>query len=249
MQLLAADRQPCRTPWGDTQPVAILASETLTKHHGDYIAAKAGEIRFAMAMVRDLIDRRGVKRKIGTLLKHRDPLIVPVHAVEAHSVNVIPTALAETLSGDFDLRVNYDILQANRVSHTGSSGYHRLATPPLFAGDVIVGEDYLIVDDFVGQGGTLANIRGYIEFNGGHVIGMVALTGQRRSAIIAVATKTLQALRAKHETLEDWWREVFGYGFALLTESEARYLLNSPDVDTVRANIAEIAREGNGRPG
>lgn len=158
-------------------------------------------------------------------------------------------ALAEALSVDFDLRVNHDVLQANRVSHTGSSGYHRLATPPLFAGDVIPGEDYLIVDDFVGQGGTLANIRGHIETNGGNVIGLVALTGQKRSATIAVATETLQDLRAKHAALENWWGEVFGYGFELLTESEARYLLNSPDVDTIRTKIAEIAREGDGHPG
>tara|TARA_R110001592_G_scaffold254129_2_gene517436 strand:- start:3676 stop:4413 length:738 start_codon:yes stop_codon:yes gene_type:complete len=245
MKLLAADSQPHRTPWGDTSAVAILASETLTKHHEHYAAAKSGDIAAGMAMVRDLINRRGVKRKIGMLIKRRDPLIVPVHAVESNSVNVIPTALAETLYGDFDLRVNYDILQANRVSHTGSDGYHRLATPPLFAGDVIRGENYLIIDDFVGQGQYPGSHRG--ERRQCHWYGVA--DGQKRSATIAVTVNTLKALRAKHETLEDWWREVFGYGFELLTESEARYLLNSPDVDNIRTRIAEIAREGDRRPG
>jgi len=249
MQLLAADRQPSRAPWADTPAVAILASETLTKQHAHYAAAKSGDIESAMALVEELLDRRGARRKVSMLIKRLNPIIVPVHAVESTSVNVIPMALAEALSVDFDLRVNHDVLQANRVSHTGSSGYHRLATPPLFAGDVMPGEDYLIVDDFVGQGGTLANIRGHIETNGGNVIGLVALTGQKRSATIAVATETLQDLRAKHAALENWWGEVFGYGFELLTESEARYLLNSPDVDTIRTKIAEIAREGDGHPG
>ena len=247
MHLLAADRQPNRTPWGDTPPVAILASEPLTKQHPDYAAAKTGDIESAMSLIDGLMGRRGALRRVSMWIKRTTPVIVPVHAVESNSVNVIPTALAQYIGTAFDLPVNYDILQANRVSHTGSSGYHRLATPPLFAGEVGPG-DYLIVDDFVGQGGTLANIRGHIESQGGHVVGLVALTGQRRSATLAVKPQTLQDLRAKHAALEDWWSEVFGYGFALLTESEARYLLNSPDVDTIRASIAEIAREGDRRP-
>jgi len=249
MQLLAADRKPSRTPWGNTPAVAILASETLTKNHAHYSAAKNGNVESSMALVEELFERRGVRRKISMVIKRRDPIIVPVHALESYSVNVIPMALAETVAEDFGLRVNLDVQQSNRVSHTGSSGYHRLATPPLFGGDVVAGQDYLIVDDFVGQGGTLANIRGHIETHGGNVIGMIALTGKKRSATIAIATDTLQDLRAKHAALEDWWIEVFGYGFGLLTESEARYLLNSPDVDTIRAKIAEIAREGNECPG
>jgi adenine/guanine phosphoribosyltransferase-like PRPP-binding protein len=32
------------------------------------------------------------------------------------------------------------------------------------------GERYIIVDDFVGQGGTLANLIGYIESQGGQAV-------------------------------------------------------------------------------
>ncbi|MAT94145.1 MAG: hypothetical protein CME59_16310 [Halioglobus sp.] len=228
--------------------MAILASETLTKQHPDYAAAKTGDIEAAMSLIDELMGRRGALRRVSMLVRRLSPTIVPVHAVESNSINVIPSALAQYIGGAFDLSVEYSILQANRVSHTGSSGYHRLATPPLFAGNVEPG-DYLIVDDFVGQGGTLANIRGHIQAQGGHVVGLVTLTGKKRSATLAGESQTLQDLRAQHAALEDWWSEVFGYGFALLTESEARYLLNSPDVDTIRARIAEIAREGDGRPG
>jgi len=45
-------------------------------------------------------------------------------------------------------------------------------------------------------------------------------------------------LRLKHgEGLEDWWNQRFGFGFDCLTESEARYLLNTPDVDRIRNKI------------
>jgi len=49
---------------------------------------------------------------------------------------------------------------------------------------------------------------------------------------------TYKQLRLKHgEGLEDWWNQRFGFGFDCLTESEARYLLNTPDVDRIRNKI------------
>jgi adenine/guanine phosphoribosyltransferase-like PRPP-binding protein len=41
------------------------------------------------------------------------------------------------------------------------------------------------VDDFVGQGGTLANLIGFIKSLGGHVVGATALTGKPYSAKLA----------------------------------------------------------------
>ena len=58
--------------------------------------------------------------------------------------------------------------------------------------------DYVLVDDFVGMGGTLANLRGYIESNGGRVLGAVALTGKPYSAKLTLEEKTLEELRQTH---------------------------------------------------
>jgi hypothetical protein len=167
------------------------------------------------------------------------PIVAGVQAVEGVSVNVIPEVMAAHIAESLNLAVDESLEQINRVGHTGSSGFKRLATPALFDGTVERGQDYLLVDDFVGQGGTLANIRGYIEQNGGRVILSTALTGKPYSAKLSLTQETLASLRAKHgNDLEQWWREKFGYGFELLTESEARYLLNTKDADTVRAGIA-----------
>lgn len=38
------------------------------------------------------------------------------------------------------------------------------------------GCSYLLVDDFIGQGGTLANLIGYVESVGGHAVGATVLT-------------------------------------------------------------------------
>ena len=109
----------------------------------------------------------------------------------------------------------------------------------------MTGTDYFLVDDFVGQGGTLANLRGFIEFNGGTVIGATSLTGRADSAKITLEDQQLKELRSRHgQALEDWWRDRFGHGFDSLTQSEARYLARIEDADKIRDRI--IAEEQTG---
>lgn len=100
------------------------------------------------------------------------------------------------------------------------------------------------MDDFIGQGGTLANFRGYIEANGGHVLGATVLTGKPFSAKISLCEQQLNSLREKHADLEHWWKDRFGYGFDCLTESEARYLERSSDADTIRSKVIAAEQEG-----
>jgi hypoxanthine-guanine phosphoribosyltransferase len=121
-----------------------------------------------------------------------------------------------------------------------------LARQAVFEGDVVTGAIYLLVDDFIGQGGTLANLKGYIEVKGGRVIGATVLTGKSYSSVLEPTSEQLTALRTKHgQALEDWWQERFGYGFDCLTQSEARYLERSPDADKIRNRITEEEQTGN----
>ena len=78
-----------------------------------------------------------------------------------------------SLSWPHDLGVT----QINVVAHTGADGFSRLARQAEFAGVVQVGCEYVLVDDFVGMGGTLANLKGYIESNGGRVLAAVCRCG------------------------------------------------------------------------
>jgi hypothetical protein len=142
-----------------------------------------------------------------------------------------------------DLPVSEGIVQINRVTHTGASGYHRLARPALFDGEVRE-EEYYLVDDFIGQGGTLANLKGFVESQGGKVIGATTLTGKVYSAKLRLEEETLQTLRERHGTeLEKWWIDTFGYSFERLTESEARYIIRADDAISIGDRI--IAAFGN----
>ena len=129
-------------------------------------------------------------------------------------------------------------------------GYGRLARQARFKGEVVKGCEYVMVDDFIGQGGTLANLRGWIEQRGGRVVGAVALTGKPYSATLNPSQEQLHELRERHgPDFEKWWREHFGHTFDCLTQSECRYLARSPDVDTIRNRLAEAQQDGNGPAG
>jgi len=219
----------------------------VAKNHPSFAAAKGGDAKAAESVVEDTVAVTNLD-SLRNLIGDSHPYLLPVHAVEEIGMNAIPRAFARALGLRLDLPLGSGIIQLNRVSHTGASGYHRLAFPPVFGGDV-EGVDYVIVDDFVGQGGTLANLRGHLESNGGHALGAVTLTGKAYSADLRLEQNTLKALREKHgEKLEEWWIAAFGYGFERLTESEARYLTRSDDADAASARIVAARRTGD-RPG
>jgi len=181
--------KPDRTGWDSFPDVAIIADESTVKKHPSYPAAKAGDIAAAKQLVIDVLNQDAVD-SIKKALGRGAPLLTPVYAVEETGINRLPAVFAEVLGERLGLSVNEEIVQINRVGHTGASGYHRLAFPALFDGEVTGGKTYLLVDDFVGQGGTLANLKGYIESKGGRVVLATTLTGKTYSAKLALTNAT-----------------------------------------------------------
>ena len=228
-----------RTPWHDFPDVTILADESTVKKHRAYFAAKTGDMNAADAAC-DLVGATVDASKIDWLnlrFNQEAPIFVSVHAEEKSGRNVIPEIMADVFADAFGWEHDPKIVQANVVNHTGASGFARLARQAVFSGSAESGRNYVIVDDFIGQGGTIANLKGWIEHQGGMVLAAVVLTGKPYSAKIAPSQEQLTTLRKKHGQLEDWWQNYFGFGFDYLTESEARYLVNSPDADTIRDRI------------
>ena len=229
--------KPPRVPWTPFPDVVLHASETAVKKHPVYSAAKRGDFQAAARLVSASISEAAIDR-LAEIIGTRAPILVSVHAFEADGTNAIPRALAEQLGEYLNIRVENSVFQVNVVNHTGAKGPDRLARQAGFDGTIISGEDYVIVDDFVGQGGTLANLRGFVEFNGGRVIAATTLTGKPFSAKLAVDADQLAALRAKHgEALEIWWNDRFGHTFDCLTQSEARYLEKTSTANTIRDRI------------
>jgi hypothetical protein len=234
-----------RSPWPALFPdVVVHTTVALRDAHPDYAAAKSGTQDAATRLACELLSSPALERLRDRLDAER-PMIVPVRAVETTGVNLIPHAMGRELERRLGLSVTSTIFQTNTVGHTRASGFHRLAFQPTFAGDVLPGRSYLLVDDHVGLGGTLANLRGHIEGEGGRVVLTTTLCASRRSEVLALRPETLHALQEKHgEPLEHYWQERFGFGLDALTEAEAGYLLRTPSVDAVRARMAEAGEQG-----
>jgi hypothetical protein len=233
-----------RVPLCGFPDVVLHAEELSVNRHPQYQAAKSGDITAADLLVAELASEDRVE-EIRAFLQGHIVELVPIHALESAGVNEIPAALAKCLSACLEAPINDSIVQTNTVGHTGASGFERLAKQALFAGEVTPQQRYLIVDDFVGQGGTLANLIGFIASRGGQVVAATVLTGKPYSAKLAPDDSLIQALREKHgQEFEDWWRRTFGFGYDSLTRSEARYLENSPDAHTIRDRLIAAGLEG-----
>jgi hypothetical protein len=230
-----------RIGWGDFPDVLICASEGTVHKHPRYAQAKIGDAISADALVEDILavtDMDAIRKFVGD----SHPRLLAVHALESAGMNAIPRVLAKHMSNDFGLALDSGISQLNRVTHTRADGYHRLANPAVFDGRLLK-SNYILIDDFIGQGGTLANLRGYVHQHGGTVVGAISLAGQQRSSRLRLGEETLHKLRSKHgDELEKWWLSTFGYGLDCLTESEAAYLCRSDSFDVITTRLATARR-------
>lgn len=210
--------------------------------HADYAAAKAGDDTAALRVARDVITPEFVEDVRAALPEGSNPLVVAVQSQEATGNNRIPRMAAEVLAQRLGLQVSEDIVQAAKVNRSAGDALHRLANQPPFAGKVEKGRDYVLIDDTLTQGGTLAQLKTHIEDNGGKVVLATALTGKDYSRRIALNTQSLADVRERFGSIEPWWRDQFGYGFEGLTESEARTILTLDkgrlDADALRDRVA-----------
>jgi Phosphoribosyl transferase domain len=227
-----------RVPLFDFPDVILHCDELTVKKHLEFAAAKGGSIVAADKLVAELVNP-GCISAIRKALAKGAVELVAVHALETQGVNEIPAAPAKLIARPLALPAYTAIVQANSVGHTGAGGFHRLAHQAQFVGTVIPGRHYFLVDDFVGQGGTLANLIGFVRSSGGLVLGATVLTGKPCSAKLAPDLASIAALRNRYgQEFEDWWRQRFGFGVDCLTRSEARYLEKSADAETVRDRLA-----------
>ena len=230
--------QPPRTPWGNFPDVLIHASESAVKQHPAYKAAKSGDDEAATELVLDTFNTEK-SLELGRIAGNVKPTLVSAHAFEREGVNAIPEIFADQLGQVLGWPVDTGVIQVNVVSHTGANGFWRLARQAEFDGPVQSACQYVLVDDFVGMGGTLANLKGYLESKGGKVLAAVSLTGKPHSAKLAPSPARLHELRVKHGTeFENWWFKRFAHTFDSLTESEARYLARTETADLIRDRIA-----------
>lgn len=228
-----------RTGWQGFPDIIRNADLGTLKNDARYADAKAGDWRAAIEMVADHVNADYL-RSIRDLVGIRTPLVVPVIAQESAGRNKIPAAAATVICSTLHLEVCTDIVQADYVGRTGKGIDHRLAFQPTFEGEVIPDQEYFLVDDTLSVGGTFAQLKGYIESNGGKVIGASALTAHHGSLSLPVTERMLNAIKLKHgDAMDIVVEEELGYGLSKLTNQEAGHFRAAASADAMRDRIIE----------
>jgi len=148
--------------WNAFPDITVQTTVAKLKAHPDYDAAESGDQDAALRVIDQLF-------KPGKLTDSCD-FIVPVLQLDAGKQNMLAVAYAVRLAKEIGGEVFLRICQSNQVSHTGADAVTRILGQPTFVGQIAGGRRVLVVDDVPTFGSTLANLRGWIEHQGAHVI-------------------------------------------------------------------------------
>jgi predicted amidophosphoribosyltransferase len=215
-----------RTPWNNFPNVIVHTTIDCMKRHHAYAEAKLGDLRAARAVVRDLLRPQKID--------WRPDYIAPVLHLDANERwNAIPLALAEHLAATTGAKLHPTIVQDNDTRHTGADGIHRLTKQPSFVGIVSKGS-YMIVDDVVTFGSTLANLRGHIETNGGKVAAASTLAAAIFATKLTPDSATISTLKNRFRRELPIIPEKLGFPAECLTNKEAHFVHGLTTLESIK---------------
>lgn len=154
------------------------------------LAAKAGDKDKAFDYVINTINFNNL-----LILKQKYPqaIVCHVRAEEASGKNKIPEAY-NSLFEDYGFETSKDIVQTVTAHHTGANNIKRFVNRARFDGSVVADRQYIIIDDHVDFGGTLRDLRDFIESKGGKVVAFSTLTALEENVRILPDSNILEKL-------------------------------------------------------
>jgi hypoxanthine phosphoribosyltransferase len=217
--------------------LALFQADTALKAYAGYPAAKAGDASAALDLVIELA--------VPWLYANSNRFVaglnyVAPHAQEATGDNAIPQTLAAVCAAVHRGKVDTEIVQIDRVFHTGADPMERMAARAQFSGDVLPGAQYVLVDDVTNLGGTLAELSNYIQECGGVVKDVVVLVNAGRNPALVPEQRYIRLIK---ERFNDEFTEVFGIAPDALTANEAKYLADFKSIDAIRNRLAKARQE------
>ena len=215
--------------WGENFPKGYgHTSLAYLRRCAGFECAKNGDFFAAHSVVEQCVKAD----RISTLIEnHPNSILVPVLGR-----NALPLALAQKIG----LPIWENIHLLSTAPRKNMLAIQRLLHKPIFIGDVQKDKEYIIVDDIITQGGTVAALRDYILEKGGKVVAVVALAFAVGSHKIAPTNDIVYYLFFK-----------FGYSICLLqmigivnsfeelTYSQIRYLLKFSSVHNVHRKMEQ----------
>ncbi len=230
-------------PTSNIKDADIASNLGSLKEAGDhYNKAKSGNVKAALTITSKLITPDLIKKLTDTNADY----VLGVASIEQSGANAIPVTSSTVIAEKLGVKTDQNVYQSSSPKRTGMDGLDRIFNRPIFSGNVVKGAKYILVDDTITQGGTFAELNDFITENGGEVVANVALTGKAYSSKIALSDTLLNKVKSEFGDIENEFKQITGYGYQGLTESEARYIISSPrNADRFRSKISEGVSERN----
>ena len=223
----------------DVLVFSIFDNDSPLKRHPDYRKAKAGDFRAALNLISDLVwlEINQYKDRFA-----KDCIFVAPFARESTGDNATPQVMAEIFALVCGATADRGLVQITKVYHTGADPMERLALRPEFFGPVAMGANYVLLDDVMSFGGTLAELAHYIQIKGGVVRDIAAIVNAGRNKSLSPDIKTLRVL---NERFGNEIIEIFGIDINALTANEAQYLVGFRSTDEIRNRLIKAKKESN----
>jgi hypothetical protein len=226
-----------RMPWEREFPDAFVnapwaskvAGVATLRDHALYNAAKGErDVGAALQIIDDLADKRCIYglADLSEDLGQTPTLIAPA-CQPNDSNNALAIGYAQWLSHELDWPVETRVFQSKTVSRDFQGSWVRIANRCNFYGEIDKSAAYVIVDDVITTGGTLADLRSFILRKGGRVIGMSAIAARdgnwQRIRLDDGTRANLEQFYGRD--LAEFCHRHFGFSHECFTEAEARAVL------------------------
>lgn len=147
--------------------------------------------------------------------------------VKSRPTNALPFVYAAYLEQVLGGEVETNIFQRARVGRTKLTSFMRFLCQPEFGGEVRHDKAYILVDDVVTTGGTLAALRSYIIRSGGSVLCGTSLAHKYGiNQKFGVAEGTVAMLQSLYGNgINEFWSQEIGHELSKITEAEGQLLV------------------------
>jgi hypothetical protein len=215
--------------------------------HPDFDRAKhCGDRAAADRLVADLIDPEAISRFAQS---HRNARLVVVGGAPTDS-NQIPAAFAEAFEKASGLPLDRGLLRTNSPKHTGKNALGRFRARAMFAGGLRPGANYVGLDDVMTQGGTISELRQFINRSGSRMVA-VATLAHTRSSVMSDGLQIAPTLEVRQKLKESFDLkqlggllkkfDIYGGDVFSLTESECRLLCRFKSLVEIEAALLDEA--------
>lgn len=208
------------------------------KNNSKFEKAKNGDIDAAIKLIYETIN---ISKIIDIKRKYPNSFIVPIISIDNNKMNKLPIAYAEVISLITSFRVK-NIYQINDVGRTNKNAIERLINRPKYSGDVEKDKNYIIIDDVITQGGTINELKKYIESKKGNVVACSTIAYTQYSTILEITNETIKKIERKfgRDETEKYLKEYkIGERIEDLSNSEGRYIYKFKNIEQLRNKTLE----------